>query len=599
MRRHQRRLRSIGLGPWPFVAALVCLLAAAGCGPRKEAAPPAVEPTTEDPVAVEQEAPPESEAPTTEETPPPAQEGASDQPEVVTVPMRDGVQLAASVLLPPGDGPFPVVLSRSVYGRPAGAAGAFLGMGMAVVIQDTRGRGDSEGEDQMFATDGWGDLQDGADTLAWLLDQEWCDGKVATFGPSALSITQMLMAPATDGLACQALWVADSKFYGDLSYQGGVWRKALCETWLTKVGSPHIIDIWKAHPTDDEFWSFYNAELQAESVTAPAVHVGGWWDIFQQGTIANFATRQNRGGEGAKGNQQLIMGPWLHGPKQEPGDLKLPENYLYDFIGHTTRFLRYWLLDDENGIMDEPPVRYYCLGDVEDPDAPGNEWRTAETWPPFPTVETPCYLAPGGTLSTGSPLDEDSEFTYSFDPADPCPTKGGPNLTIEAGPFDQRAIGERADVLKFATDVIAEPLEITGPVKVRLFVSSDAPDTDFTAKLIDVYPDGREILMLDGIQRVKFRNGFKEADPLLTGEIGELEIDLWSISLVFNEGHRIGLHVSSSNHPRFEVNPNSGDDFPTEDNLRVAVNTIHVGPACPSALILPVRGEDEGEEPAT
>ena len=186
----------------------------------------------------------------------------------------------------------------------------------------------------VFGADGWGEKQDGADMVAWLLAQDWCNGKVGTFGPSALSITQMLMAPATDDLSCQALWATDSKFYGGLAYHGGVWRKSLCEGWLEWIKSPHIIDLWKSHTTDDEFWSYYNAEPLAPTITAPAVHIGGWWDIFQQGTLNNFVTRQYNGGEGAKGNQQLVMGPWPHAPKQEVGDLKLPDNYQYDMVGH-------------------------------------------------------------------------------------------------------------------------------------------------------------------------------------------------------------------------------------------------------------------------
>ncbi|HOJ32640.1 MAG TPA: CocE/NonD family hydrolase [Candidatus Hydrogenedentes bacterium] len=513
--------------------------------------------------------------------------------EKVMIPMRDGVKLAADYYLPAGEGPFPVVLSRSVYGRNPVFAPIFTGMGMVYIVQDTRGRGDSEGKDTMFADDGWGDLQDGADTVAWILEQPWCNGKIGTFGPSALSIVQVLMAPATPRLTCQVIWVASCDFYGQLSYQGGVWRKALCEDWLNQVKSPHIIELWKSHPTKDDFWKKFEASAQASRVHAPALHVGGWWDIFQQGTIDNFVTRQNQGGEGAKGNQQLILGPWLHGPVKKPGDLTMPDNFQYDFTDHSKRFFEYWLAGKDNGVMNEPPVRYYTLGDVKDPSAPGNEWRTATTWPPFPTVATPYYLKADGSLDTAKPTDEKSSLTFKYDPANPCPTKGGAELTIPAGPFDQRAIGERADVLKFATPVLEQPVEVTGRVKVKLYVSSDAPDTDFTAKLIDIYPDGSEILMLDGIQRVKYRNGFEKAEPLPIGEIGEIEIDLWSISLIFNKGHRIGLHISSSNYPRFEVNPNTGDDFPPkEGEMRVAQNTVHLNSLRPSALILPIPEKD-------
>jgi predicted acyl esterase len=509
--------------------------------------------------------------------------------EFVMVPMSDGTKLATDYFLPPGDGPFPVVLLRSVYTRPSELAREFNAAGMAYVVQHARGRGDSEGKDMVFADDGWGQNQDGVDTVNWVKKQTWCNGKIGTWGASALSIVQTLMAPATEEVSCQAIWVSASNFYGQLSYQGGVFRKSLVERWTKGQRSTHVIDIWKSHPTYDAFWTYYNADVQAAKVTAPAVHVGGWWDIFAQGTINGFVYRQKHGGEGARGNQKLIIGAWLHGPVKEPGDLALPDNYLFDFVGYTNRFMAHWLKGEDNGIMDEPAVHYYTIGDVEDPGAPGNEWRTADTWPPFPTVDTAYYLTEDRILKNEAPTSENGKATFTYDPEDPCPTHGGQNLLIPAGPFDQRKVSGRSDVITFATAPLEKPVEITGAVRAELYVSSDAPDTDFTAKLIDIYPDGREILMLDNIRRVRFRNGYEKADTLPPGKIGKLEIDLWNISLVFNKGHRIGLHVSSSNYPRFEKNPNTGEDFPNEENLRVAHNTVHMDKNYPSALILPVR----------
>jgi hypothetical protein len=481
---------------------------------------------------------------------------------------------------------------RSVYGRKSGPdiAKALNDRRLALVVQDCRGRGGSEGKDMVFADDGWGERQDGADTVAWIVSQNWSNGKVGTSGGSALGIVQVMMAPATTEIDAQAIVVACSNFYGQLSYQGGVWRKELCEGW-TKVQKTdeYIVPIWKSHPAYDAFWQMYNAEEKAADITVPAMHVGGWWDIFGQGTINNFVTRQRNGGEGARGTQKLIMGPWIHGPKREVGDLKLPENFNFDFAKYERHFFAAWLMDQDDGAKAAPAVNYYTLGDVDDPDAPGNEWRTADDWPPFPTVATPCYLRDGGRLTAEPPTADVPPLAYAYDPNNPCPTHGGQNLLLPAGPFDQRQVSGRADVLKFATDPLGQPVEITGQVFVKLFVSTDAPDTDFTAKLVDIYPDGREILMLDNIRRLKFRNGYETPEPLPAGEIGELTIDLWSISLMFNTGHRIGVQISSSNHSRFEINPNSGDDWPTATNKRVANNKVYVDAAHPSALILPVR----------
>lgn len=513
--------------------------------------------------------------------------------EVEPVPMRDGITLATEVLLPDGEGPFPVTLLRSVYGRGFAAehAAPFNEKGVALVVQDTRGRGDSDGKDMVFLTDGWGELRDGADTVAWIRAQPWCNGTVTTMGGSALGITQVLMAGATQDVAAQSMLVAASDFYGQLSYQGGVWRKFLCENWVAMQGSEHVLELWKSHPSRGEFWAQFDAAARAPEITAPGLHIGGWWDIFAQGTLDNFTSRQYHGGEGARGNQLLVMGPWLHGPTREAGDLVLPGNFNYDFGGLEREFLDHWNQGVDNGVMDGPAVRYYTIGDVENPNAPGNEWREADDWPPFPTVDTPYYLAPDNTLATEAPSSTDS-ISYRYDPAKPCPTMGGANLfanVLPTGPKDQRELNERDDVITFMTPVLDEAVEITGRVTVVLHVSSDTPDTDFTAKLLDVYPDGRQVLMLDNIQRVKYRNGFEEPDPLTPGDIGRIEIDLWSISLIVDQGHRIGVQISSSNYPRFEKNPNTGADFPDDGDLQVATNTIHFGGETPSALVLPVR----------
>ncbi|MCC6486514.1 MAG: CocE/NonD family hydrolase, partial [Candidatus Hydrogenedentes bacterium] len=359
--------------------------------------------------------------------------------------------------------------------------------------------------------------------------------------------------------------------------------------------SSHILSVWKEHPSFDEYWKGFDSNARANLAKAPALHVGGWWDIFNQGTIDAFVARQHKGGDGARGKQRLVMGAWTHGGPmgEKAGELVMPKSWAFDLGGQSLQFLKHCLMGGPSEIADGPAVRYYTLGDVSDQAAPGNEWRTADDWPPFKTQEMAFYLAPDGLLAKDSAADA-KPLTYTFDPANPCPTKGGSNLVLPAGPFDQREIAQRPDVLSFATEPLTEPIEITGRVKVRLFVSSDAPDTDFTAKLLDIYPDGRAMGMLDGIQRVKYRKGFEKPDPLAPGTVVELEIDLWSISLIVNKGHRIGLQVSSSNYPRFELNPNTGADFPTEGGeMRKAANTVYLDKERPSALLLPVRPETQ------
>lgn len=517
--------------------------------------------------------------------------------EMLKIQMADGTLLATDYYLPKEGGPsWPVVLSRTTYPRSQGMhrAERYLNRGYAFVFQDVRGVGGSTGDRNIFFADGWRDgKQDGAETVAWIKSQPWCNGKIATVGESALGITQVLLAPATRDLACQIIVEAPSNFYHNLAYQGGVWKKNLADTWLSVLCLGDSAPIYKGHSCWDDFWPHYDAESKAPDITAPAIHIGGWYDIFLQGTINNFTSRQHHGGPGAKGNQKLIMRFSVHNGKDDRDYQPKPNRRDLDIGQIERQFMDYWMKGEPNGIMDQPAVWYYTMGDDRDPNAPGNEWRTANDWPPFPTVATPFYLAPEGALRT-EPDAESARFDYEFNPLKPLHTDGGANLFMPAGPHDQRKTNRnRRDVLKFATPPLEAPVEATGRVSVKLFVSTDAPDTDFTAKLVDIFPagDGREILILDGIQRLKFRNGFDvpAPPPASPDEVFEIMIDLWSTSWIFNTNHRIGVQISSSNYPRYEVNPNNGDDFPGKAPMRTARNAVHAGKTYPSALILPVR----------
>lgn len=525
----------------------------------------------------------------------------------VRIPMRDGTRIYATVIFPgdpAADGPWPVTLRRNIYGR-VWSVDAFLDVfkGYVAVIGEMRGLGDNEGEFCFYADDGWGELQDGVDTVQWILDQPWCDGRIGTVGGSALGMAQILMAGASADLTCQIVEAAPSNFYKHLFYEGGVLRKALVEqSVLLLGGSAPDAEKWKEHPSYDAYWEQFDADARAAFIDVPALHIGGWWDTFQKATLDHYVARQFHGGDGARGQQRLIMRATTHAPFPPNLPFRLPDalQIFTAAVDDMTRFFEAYLKGIDNGYLGEPPVKYYVIGDDTAHQGPGWEWRAANHWPPFPFEHTPFYLDPSGILTTEVSVLAPGALTYAYNPDDPVPSRGGADLFgfgagqfFSWGPWDQREVSNRRDVLKFITPPLEAPLEITGHVAVRLFVSSDAVDTDFTAKLVDIYPDGREMLMLDSIQRVKYREGYEAPlPPPLPGEIVEVEIDLGAISLIFNQGHRVGMFVSSSNYPRFEVNPNNGDDFPGDHPFVVANNTVHLGPKYPSALMLPVRYPD-------
>jgi putative CocE/NonD family hydrolase len=391
-------------------------------------------------------------------------------------------------------------------------------------------------------------------------------------------------APAA--LQGQVVSVAFSDYYRQGAYQGGVWRKELLEGWLKSQKMEDVnLPTFLEHSTYDDFWKSLNADEHAHEVNTPGAYIGGWYDIFLQGTINSFVTIQERGGPKARGKCFLVIGPIAHGNFTEPVEyanaMASPINLLAPL-----NLFAYWLQDKHNDIERLKPVHYYVMGDTKDATAPGNVWRSAETWPP-PAEDTSFFLRADRTLHRDPPNDT-NRLEYSYDPANPLPTVGGQNLLISKGPMDQRPVESREDVLVFSSAPLSEPFEITGRITAHLWVSSDCPDTDFTVKLCDVFPDGESRLVTDGIQRASLRNSLSKRDLLEPGQIYEVTVDLWSTSLVFNTGHSIRVSVSSSNAPRFEPNPNTGDPHPVEGKSRVARNEIHLSPDHPSRIVLPV-----------
>ena len=514
--------------------------------------------------------------------------------------LRDGTRLAANVFKPAGTGPWPVVVSRTPYlkdgrGSPEALAAQgkhYTDAGYVFVLQDVRGKGRSQGFYAAYVND----IEDGYDTVEWAARQPWSSGKVGITGASALGVTSNAAAMAAPPHLKAAYVVVAPFDRSRSSFMGGVIKEKDTVGWLKGQGvSQAEIDDIRSRAADDVVWNRFAMSTNRKYIKVPIYNVGGWYDIFNEGNTSNFTYLQNQGAKGARGNQKLMMGPFGHGPLS--GDLAYPgEDTLPGAFRNEIRWFDYWLKGIDNGIMDEPPVSLYMMaGARKGALSPKNRWMTSANWPPA-NREVRYYLTPDKALTPVPPAVESAKVSFRFDPAHPVATFGGANLTFERGPEDQRQVGAREDYLRFQTPVLTKDVSIAGPVRVELYGATDGPDTDFMAKLVDVYPDGYEALVLDAPIRTRYRNGRMPDDvKMMTPNAPEaLTLELWSTAITFEKGHRIALHVTSSNSPRFEVNPNTGEpDGVHVQKPRVAVNSVYMDASHPSAVVLPVIYPDK------
>ncbi len=503
------------------------------------------------------------------------------------VEMRDGIKLATDVYLP-GNGKYPVVLIRTPYNKNStdeSLIKAFVSRGYALVIQDLRGTHASQGKFRAFLDDAWGEKQDGNDTVQWIKKQEWCNGKVAAWGGSAMGIAAYLLAGSCD-VDCVLSAIAASNLYKHAIYPGGEWRRD-AEIWLVEQNAEYMIPIFEEHYNYGDFWHVLDLSTRYEKISTPIFHIGGWYDIFAEGTIDAFQGLKH------KGNQKLLMGPWTHAAfvSRQQGDLLYPVNSFLDAYGVTIAWLDYWMKGRDTGIMDEK-VRFYMMGECDTVygfkgDGTGNEWWISDDWPPCMAEATPFYLHENGLLSREMPGDEGFD-KYLYDPSKPFPTTGGRNLVFTPGPLRQNDVEMREDVISYTSLPLEKPLYIAGNVTARLWVSSSARDTDFSIRICDVYPDGSSFLILDSIFMARHRISYEREDFLEPGKIYCLNISIGNIAIVFNKGHRIRVDITSSNYPAYERNPNTGDAFRRNESYVVAENMIWHDKKHPSSIILPV-----------
>ena len=351
---------------------------------------------------------------------------------------------------------------------------------------------------------------------------------------------------------------------------------------------------WISHPSYDDYWKQWSIEEHFAQIHVPALHVAAWYDLFQDGSIRNYMGIKSKGGtEAARKGQRLVIIVGGHaGAGQKIGDVDFGKDSVLDTWALGLRWYDYVLKGVDNGMAGQKPVRVFVMGkDV---------WRDEEDWPLVRAKPTRYYLHSGGkansltgdgTLSTtpsaGDPVDQ-----YVYDPADPMPTQGGPVLGdpvhVPPGPLDQRAVESRSEVLVYTSPAFQRDTEVTGPISLELYVSSSAVDTDFTGKLVDVWPNGFAQNLTDGILRARYRNSMEKAELMNPDEVYKLTLDLWSTSNVFLAGHKLRLEVASSNFPRFDRNLNTGGNPETTATQIKATNVVYHDRDHASALVLPI-----------
>jgi hypothetical protein len=552
----------------------------------------------------------------------------------VAVKMRDGTILRADIYRPKTEGSFPVLLERTPYDKnnSSGFGLRAAAQGYVVIVQDVRGRYTSDGEWYPFKNES----SDGFDTIEWAASLSYSDGRVGMFGGSYVGATQMLAAIAhPPHLAGICPIVTASNYHDGWTYQGGAFEQWFNESWTSGLAqdtlnrsvrsntnalngiwklplntyplfdvpsstgpdlirslAPYFLD-WLAHPNYDEYWKRWSIEDHYSDIKVPMLTVAAWYDIFQGGSLRNYiGVKLNGGSDAARHGQRLLVTVGGHaGSGRKIGDVDFGPSADFREDDVILSWYDHLFKNAANEFAVPQPVRIFVMG--------ANQWRDEGEWPLSRTRQERYFLHSGGkansvsgdgVLSSAAPHAESAD-RYIYDPVNPAPTIGGPlccdSPHLGPGPRDQRPVEARNDVLVYSTPMLSEDLEITGPVTLELFASSTAVDTDFTAKLVDVWPDGFAQNLTEGIIRARYRESQEKPTFLNPGQTCKFIVDLWSTSNLFRKGHRLRLEISSSNFPRFDRNLNTGGDSSSARNPVPATNSIYHDAEHPSALILP------------
>lgn len=558
----------------------------------------------------------------------------------VMVAMRDGVKLATDLYKPRGlSGKLPAILMRmpynkNAYGGAVPPARFFASHGYVVVLQDVRGKFSSEGQYKVYE----GDVTDWPDTFSWVAQQPWSTGKIGTYGCSYLGEQQILAAARRHpnhiaGIA-QAAGGNLGRFPGRRSFWGSVEGGAVALSinfgWMPMFASidkgarplPNVdfathfrtlptIDMtdragspswdWRnffERSPDDPWWDAQGYLTPRDSVGAAMLHVSSWFDLAAEALVQAETFRTNGVNDRARNNQYAIISPTVHCATEgatsatKTGDLVVGDARLKFYEIYLKWFDR-WLKDEPNDVLAMPKFQYFVIGK--------GEWHSSNTWPVAGMRETSYYLhsagrantaAGDGTLSTVAPKNERVD-TFTYDPANPIPSRGGSicctgNPKDQPGSFDNADLETRPDMLVYTTAPLSQGVELTGFLRGEFYLESNAKDTDVTVKVLDVFPDGRAMNIVEGITRARYRDGFDKTVWLSPGNVVRVPVDLHATSWFLPAGHRLRVEVSSSNFPRFDRNLNTGGRNFDETTFRSATNSIHHSARYPSRLVLPV-----------
>ncbi len=498
------------------------------------------------------------------------------------IPMRDGVKLATGIFLPQTEAgsKHATVLCRTAYSIWSAAlfdTEKIADQNLIYICQDLRGDGESEGAGTANLASYDNEIEDGYDTIDWIVNQPWSNQRVAMVGQSGHGFSAYMAYLAKHpNLVAVDTNVSGGNAHLYWTYHNGV-KREMHYRWLSQRGIS--TPVWPKPGIELFDRNQYAETVQTAATNNETVFIArtGWYDIFAESALDYF------GSFAARGNVFVQVDAIGHGgmkgkpfpPKPVPADWALPN--FTEVLG-----------DPDSATPGQSRMVYYLMGDGTDLEAPGNCYKATEVWP-VPHTPTAYYLHANGTISDTKPTAARDASTFPYDPRDPVPSAGGDVFIHQGvGPLDQRVLADRKDILRFTSEPLAEPLEITGKVIATIYVSSDVRDTTFTAKLIDIYPDGHEAVVRDSIIMCRFYAGFDKQVPMQEGEIYELKMDMWSTALVVNKGHCLAVHISSSNSPKYEVHPNTFEPVNSFDESPIANNTIHLSSEHSSHIQLPV-----------